>query len=297
MGILRRLLGIELQRKVEITSFGQAERPPYVELGDARGEPPPDWLGMRSGGPVDVVGEHAYRQTIAAVTGGPRAEGIRGTCWAVLVAEPNNRYDPNAISVRISSQTVGYLARADAKAMRPVLDRIAAAGRTAYCRADIRAGWNRSPTDTGDYGITLYFADVPEQHEMLDRVLDGKSRADIAAAKPPMRPGRARGPGMLRGRHHSEWHQEVGRLRAAGADAEAENLLIDIVDSSEQESAAEGFGVAPAAYETLAVMYRARKDSAGEIAILERFARQRHAPGVIPPKLLARLEKVKSERA
>jgi len=55
-----------------------------------------------------------------------------------------------------------------------------------------------------------------------------------------------------------------------------------------------GFGVARAAYETLAVIYRQRKDETGEVAILERFARQKHAPGALPPNLLDRLARIKA---
>ena len=55
----------------------------------------------------------------------------------------------------------------------------------------------------------------------------------------------------------------------------------------------EGFGVAPAAYEALAIIYRQRKDRASEVAILERFASQHHAPGATPLKLLARLDRLR----
>jgi DNA polymerase III subunit epsilon len=40
------------------------------------------------------------------------------------------------------------------------------------------------------------------------------------------------------------------------------------------------------------VIYRQRKDKDGEVAILERFAHQKHAPGATPPKLLERLARI-----
>ena len=98
---------------------------------------------------------------------------------------------------------------------------------------------------------------------------------------------------MLRGRHYSEWHVEVKRLRAMGDEEEAVALLLDMVAATEAESRAEGFGVAPAAYGELAVIYRRRKDAAAETLILERFAKQKHAPGAMPPKLLERLASLK----
>jgi len=47
-------------------------------------------------------------------------------------------------------------------------------------------------------------------------------------------------------------------------------------------------------YEQLAILYAKQKDRTTEIAILERYDSQRHAPGVGPSKLAARLEKAHS---
>jgi pimeloyl-ACP methyl ester carboxylesterase len=44
----------------------------------------------------------------------------------------------------------------------------------------------------------------------------------------------------------------------------------------------------------LAIIHRKRKDYQNEVAILERFANQKHAPGVKPQKLLERLEKART---
>jgi hypothetical protein len=300
VGFLRRLLGGTPQPEKSTLEFviepvEREEREPYADLGDRRGDLPPEGLGLMSGPGLDVTGESNYRATIAEVTGGRQKQGVRGTFWAALIPERDNPYDSNAVSVRIDGRTVGYLPRADAKRYRPVLDRIVQAGRVAYVRADIRGGWNRSARDTGDYGITLYAGGPERQSEMIDHVLEGKSRAEIASARPAMKPGRKQGPGTYRGRDHWEWHPEVDRLRAMGSDTEAEELLLAIVDATEEEAAHEGNGVAPGSYETLAVMYRKRKDREGEIAILERFAAQPHAPGAVPPKLLERLAKLKAK--
>jgi hypothetical protein len=50
-----------------------------------------------------------------------------------------------------------------------------------------------------------------------------------------------------------------------------------------------GHGVTPGGYERLAVIYRKRKEPERELEILERFASQPHAPGVMPATLLQRL--------
>jgi hypothetical protein len=52
-------------------------------------------------------------------------------------------------------------------------------------------------------------------------------------------------------------------------------------------------GVAPSSYNELAILYRNQKEYSKEITILERFANQQHARGVMPAKLLERLAKAK----
>jgi HIRAN domain len=267
-----------------------------ADLGDQRGELPAAALTLAaSGGALEVVGESHYRDAIEAATAGPRTEGIRTTMWATLVAEHDNPYDPHAVAVYLAGRQVGHLPREEAAAFWPLTDRISAAGRVACCRADIYGGWNRSATDQGDYSVTLYAAGPEAQAAKLARELDGKTRAEIAGETPPLAPGQEKGPATVRGRHHSAWHQEVKRLRDIGDEDAAVDLLLEIVVATEAESQADGFGVAPAAYETLAVICRKRKDRAAEMAILERFARQKHAPRTLPATLLERLEKLRNK--
>lgn len=71
-------------------------------------------------------------------------------------------------------------------------------------------------------------------------------------------------------------------------------LLNEEMAAQERESRETGVGVAPWYYEHAAIIYRKLNDIKSEIAVLERFAVQRHAPGVGPAQLLARLEKAKS---
>jgi len=100
-------------------------------------------------------------------------------------------------------------------------------------------------------------------------------------------------PGYYKGLHYTEYVDEIRRLKANGDYDEAEKLLLCLVDAVEAEAKAEGWGVAPWYYEQLAIIYRKRKDYQAEVAILERFARQRRAPGVKPPVLLERLAKAR----
>jgi hypothetical protein len=101
-------------------------------------------------------------------------------------------------------------------------------------------------------------------------------------------------PGFYNEKHFTEYVDEVKHLMRENKLEDAEKLLLAVVKATENESKNENCGVAPWYYERLAVIYRKRKDPESEIQILERFASQKHAPGVTPPKLLARLEKLKA---
>jgi hypothetical protein len=74
---------------------------------------------------------------------------------------------------------------------------------------------------------------------------------------------------------------------------ENEQQLLRMIAETETESKKKGWGVTPAPYEDLAKLYRRRKEYDKEVAVLERFAKQKHAPGVMPAKLLERLEKAR----
>lgn len=100
-------------------------------------------------------------------------------------------------------------------------------------------------------------------------------------------------PGFFRGKHYTEYVEQVKELKRVGELENAIHLLLELVRTVERESQATGRGVAPWYYEQLAIIYRKLDDIQSEIEILERYSSQKHAPGVKPPKLLARLEKAK----
>jgi hypothetical protein len=102
------------------------------------------------------------------------------------------------------------------------------------------------------------------------------------------------GPGACRGRHYTTYVEEAKELKRSGKLAEAETLLLELVKATEAEDKKERRGVAPWYYQELALIYRKRKDYVSEVKILERFAKQRHGPGVSPPLLLERLAKARA---
>jgi hypothetical protein len=101
-------------------------------------------------------------------------------------------------------------------------------------------------------------------------------------------------PGYWQSRHFSTYVPDVEQLVHEGRTDDAERLLQKLVGATEAEDKEEQRGVAPWYYEQLAIIYRKRKDYASEVAILERYARQRHAPGVKPAQLLERLAKARA---
>ncbi len=99
-------------------------------------------------------------------------------------------------------------------------------------------------------------------------------------------------PGHYKGRHFTEYVDEVRSLKRAGSLEEAARLLLNLVKATEAESRATGDGVAPWYYEHLAIVYRKLKDPVNEKRLLLRFAEQVHAPGARPEKLLKRLHAI-----
>ncbi|GAB2921057.1 hypothetical protein GCM10027280_05080 [Micromonospora polyrhachis] len=74
-------------------------------------------------------------------------------------------------------------------------------------------------------------------------------------------------------------------------------LTVRCIDAVENDSRTSGCGVAPWFYERAAIIFARLRDPAAEVAVLERFARQRHAPGAAPSGLLNRLRKLRQTTA
>jgi hypothetical protein len=134
-------------------------------------------LTLHAGALVHVVGE-SYRQEVLRsvatrttdsspflvdVTGDPRriAETELDKRWfrAVLVPEPSNEYDRNAVAVHAEGVgQIGYLSREDALEYRPVIAALRNKGALGTCPAFLIGGTAGKPS----YGAILCLSD-PEQ--------------------------------------------------------------------------------------------------------------------------------------
>jgi hypothetical protein len=196
-----------------------------------------------------------------------------------LVREPDNPYDEHAVAVMSAAGCVGYLPRENALRYGPTLQ---ALQRDGYAGASCRALLNGGKRDRPSFGATLCVA-YPEDCELH---LGLRSKTDDK----PMT-------GRVRGRHYTDYVEDVKALRRSDKDEAAERLLLELIDATEEESRLRGTGVAPWYYEQLAIIYRKRKDAAAEVAVLERYASQPHAPGAGPAKLAQRLMKARALRS
>ena len=86
---------------------------------------------------VNVAGESHYQEALQELTGTNGTTEIRLDAEAVLVPEPANPHDPNAVMVHIDGRLVGYLPRSAAVAYGPMIAAVQARGRAAACEAMI----------------------------------------------------------------------------------------------------------------------------------------------------------------
>ena len=119
---------------------------------------------------LEVVGESNYQDALARVSGGRTGDGpANPEQLAVLWPEPNNRYDKNAIAVKIEGRTVGYLSRENAVRYQPVARWADTHDRKVACNATVIGGWDRGGSDKGSFGVVLRLGSPAEcVLDMLD---------------------------------------------------------------------------------------------------------------------------------
>jgi hypothetical protein len=105
---------------------------------------------------LQVVGESFYQSNLWELAGAsPGKERVREDICAVLVAEDDNPYDPNAVAVWINGLKVGHLSRENAQRYRPGLLALQEARGTPIALAGVIAGGGIRSDGPGMLGVFL----------------------------------------------------------------------------------------------------------------------------------------------
>jgi DNA polymerase-3 subunit epsilon len=102
--------------------------------------------------------------------------------------------------------------------------------------------------------------------------------------------------GKYKGKHYSEYYNQVEQLKAGKKHHEAIELLLELVATVEREAGVSRRGVGGYSYLQLAIIYRKEKRFDEEVEILERYAEQHKAPGVAQRDLAERLGRARQLR-
>jgi len=116
----------------------------------------------------EIVGEND-RQAALIATAGRDPNGVQHHCEAILIPEPQNPFEPNAILVAINGHPVGHLARDDALEYTERLGELGRAGQTASCPAYIFGGFVDEDGEQAEYSVKLGLAwpialEGPQEH-------------------------------------------------------------------------------------------------------------------------------------
>ena len=227
--------------------------------------------------------------------------------------EPDNQYDRNAIAVLAETprgyKKVGHLSRELAAKYVSDFKAVRKAGYAGgVCDAVIVGGFSDPASDGGvaSLGIWLHLGEPgavvpregedPRTHEVHERerslLVEVRSR-NIRNPDGVLRTQA----GTTRGRHYSEWSDDVTTLKRHKAFEECTSLLRDLVEAAEREAEAAGTSPPWWYYEQLAIVLRRTKDHDGEVEILQRYLLFAH-PGSNPrPEIEERLRKAIAKRA
>jgi hypothetical protein len=106
----------------------------------------------------EVRGEAAYQNELSNIVGGKKQDSANFNCYAILVPEPNNAYDKNAVVVIVNNMVVGYLPKEQCKEYKKCILKSGFGG--VEVNAVIVGGWKNQKSE-GHFGIILD-ADITE---------------------------------------------------------------------------------------------------------------------------------------
>lgn len=102
----------------------------------------------------DIVGEQSYQQNLARISGQKELRSKHFECSAIVISEPSNRFDKNAIRVEINGLIVGYIPKEKAKKLSRYSVR-------KTVPALINGGWKDDYSE-GNYGVKLAIDNLNE---------------------------------------------------------------------------------------------------------------------------------------
>ncbi len=102
----------------------------------------------------EIVGESYYQDALGSIAGPKTEDSKEVFCEAILVCEPDNPHDSNAIAVFISDKKVGHLSRIDALAYRKSMAKRFKDVPLVKVDAVIVGGWLRDDSE-GSFGVKL----------------------------------------------------------------------------------------------------------------------------------------------
>ena len=187
--------------------------------------------------------------------------------WLEFRRELGNPHDPNAIEIMgctqglfgVRRRPLGYIPRETAKAM-----------------VDANVDGIIRPRLLKTYISPSGFL------EILFQIIGPKESFDAPIVPEPKD-----------GAHYTEFVPRIEWLKRVGRDEEAISVLLKLVDEVEDESERKGWGAAPWYYEQLAILFRKQNRPCEEMRILERYERQKKAPGASVQRLMDRLARLR----
>jgi hypothetical protein len=100
--------------------------------------------------------------------------------------------------------------------------------------------------------------------------------------------------GFHNGRHYTTYVEEVKALKRAGDYAGAEDLLLALIQATENEARVNCWAVAPWYFDQLAIIYRKTNEPEKEPRVLERYAGWwRPEDGPLPANTVTAIEKAR----
>ena len=119
---------------------------------------PPRTTLLVGGRLVNVAGESHYQEALREIVGAAAGDReVAVDTEALLIPEPSNPHDPNAVMVHIDAHLVGYLPRDEAVAYGPTLKELGERGRTGLCEA--RIAGRGGDSGTSNLGVFLRLPD------------------------------------------------------------------------------------------------------------------------------------------